>query len=83
MGGVGPVPRRLTDVESYLRSAPIDNAHIAQAAAMALDLVQSRTRQAYRREVLNGFVARALLQATRAAGADPRLLAPEMEAAYA
>lgn len=83
VGGVGPVPRRLADVERSLRSAPIDNAHIEHAAAMALDLVQSRTRQAYRREVLNGFVARALLQATRAAGADPRLLAPEMEAAYA
>jgi hypothetical protein len=45
--------------------------------------VKSRSRQAYRREVLRGFVVRALLQAASAAGADPRLLAPEMEAAYA
>lgn len=83
VGGVGPVPRRLHEVESYLRGAPIDNAHIERAAAMPLDLVKSRSRQAYRREVLRGFVARALLQAASAAGADPRLLAPEVEAAYA
>jgi xanthine dehydrogenase FAD-binding subunit len=83
VGGVGPIPLRLRDIESFLRGAAIDSARIEQAAAMPLELVQSRSRQAYRREVLQGFVARALLQAARAAGADPRLLAPEMEAAYA
>ncbi|HEY0441145.1 MAG TPA: FAD binding domain-containing protein [Xanthobacteraceae bacterium] len=83
VGGIGPVPRRLHDIEKFLCGAPIDNEHIDRAGAMPLDLVQSRSRQAYRREVLRGFVVRALLQAAQAAGAEPRRLAPAMEAAYA
>lgn len=83
IAGVGPVPSRLVDVEAYLRGVSISDEHINRAAAMPLGLVKSRSRQAYRREVLRGFIARALLQATQNAGADPRLLAPEMEAAYA
>jgi xanthine dehydrogenase FAD-binding subunit len=83
IGGVGPVPLRLREVEEFLRGAPVSDLVIEKAGAMPMHLVQSRTRQAYRREVLHGFVARALITATRAAGAAREILTPEMEAAYA
>ncbi len=50
---------------------------------MPVDLVASRTRQAYRREVVRGFMLRGLTTAARRAGASPDALAPELEAAYA
>jgi carbon-monoxide dehydrogenase medium subunit/xanthine dehydrogenase FAD-binding subunit len=83
VGGVGPKPLRLADVEALLRGAPIDAPTIREAAAFPLDLVQSRTRQAYRREVLQGFIARALVQAASAAGADTDDLSAELEPSYA
>ena len=49
----------------------------------ACDLVASRTRQEYRREVVRGFVLRALVNAARRAGADEKLVTPELEARYA
>ena len=81
IAGVGPLPRRLTDVENFLRTRPISTDTLERAADMPTDLVQSRTRQAYRREVVHGFLLRGLLTALRRAGAVD--LAPELEAAYA
>ncbi len=49
---------------------------------MPVELVASRTRREYRREVVRGFVVRALINAARRAGADATALAPELEAAY-
>ena len=83
VGGVGPVPRRLTRIETFLRAGPVTAARLEEAAQMPVELVASRTRQAYRREVVRGFVLRALLQAVRNAGGDTAALAPELEAAYA
>jgi carbon-monoxide dehydrogenase medium subunit/xanthine dehydrogenase FAD-binding subunit len=83
VGGIGPVPHRLTEIEAFLRSAPISAARLEQAADLPVGLVQSRTRQAYRREVVRGFLLRGLLNATRRAGVDPRVLAPELEASFA
>jgi carbon-monoxide dehydrogenase medium subunit/xanthine dehydrogenase FAD-binding subunit len=81
IAGIGPLPRRLTDVEDFLRAAPITAERLEQAAEMPVDLVQSRTRQAYRREVVRGFLLRGLINAVRrAGGAVP---APELEAEYA
>lgn len=82
IAGVGPVPQRLSDVEEFLRAAPISQERLEQAAEMPVDRVQSRTRQAYRREVLRGFVMRGLINALRRAGAGPEILAPELEASY-
>ena len=48
---------------------------------MPVDLVQSRTRQAYRREVVRGFVLRGLINAVERAGG--KVLLPALEAAYA
>jgi xanthine dehydrogenase FAD-binding subunit len=82
LGGIGPVPRRLADVESFLRGGPLSAARLEEAADMPVSLVASRTRHAYRRDVVRGFMLRGLISAARRAGADPGTLAPELEAAY-
>jgi xanthine dehydrogenase FAD-binding subunit len=83
IAGIGPVPKRLTEVETFLRSGPVSAERLEQAADMPVDLVASRTRQAYRREVVRGFMVRGLLNAARRAGAEPNVLPRELEAAYA
>jgi xanthine dehydrogenase FAD-binding subunit len=81
IGGIGPVPRRLSEVERFLLSGPIDENRLEQAAEMPVNLVQSRTRQEYRREVARGFVLRGLINAVHRAGGNA--LAGELEAQYA
>lgn len=83
VGGIGPVPSRLTAVEHFLQAGPVTTDRLEQAAEMPVDLVHSRTRQEYRREVVRCFVARGLIEAVRAAGGNVGALAPELEAAYA
>lgn len=83
IAGIGPVPQRLGDVERYLRAGPITADRLEWAASMPVGLVQSRTRQAYRREVVRGFMMRALLNAAAQAGAAPETITPELEVSYA
>jgi len=83
LAGVCPVPQRLREVERFLRGRPLSAKSIDQAAKMPLDLVQSRTRREYRRDILRGFMARGLITAAKRAGADPSALPDELEAAYA
>src|SRR6476661_4998543 len=83
LAGVGPKPLRLKNVEDFLRGGPVTAERFDQAAEMPVSLVASRTRQEYRREVVRGFMLRGLINAARAAGAQPGVLAPELEAAYA
>src|ERR1700722_261099 len=83
IAGICPQPQRLTAVENFLRGAEISAARLEQAAAMPVDLLASRTRQAYRRDVVHGFVMRGLINAAQRAGAAPGLLATGTEAAYA
>ena len=78
IGGIGPVPRRLADVDAVLRG-PIGAQRVRQAADMPVALVASRTRQDYRREVVRGFMLRALADAIRAAGGSIDI--DELEAA--
>ena len=66
IGGIGPIPSRLREVEEFLRAAPVSAERLEHAAEMPVDLVASRTRQAYRREVVRGFMLRGLINATRA-----------------
>lgn len=82
IGGIGPVPLRLAEVEQFLRGQPLDAGRLERAAELPLDLVASRTRRDYRREVVRGFVLRGLINAARAAGADPSAFGDELEAAY-
>jgi carbon-monoxide dehydrogenase medium subunit/xanthine dehydrogenase FAD-binding subunit len=82
IAGIRPVPRRLREIEDLLRGKPLNDALLEEAADMPLDLVQSRTRQDYRRDVVRGFLVRGLISAAKRAGASPDALTPELEAAY-
>jgi xanthine dehydrogenase FAD-binding subunit len=68
IGAVGPVPERLDDVEDFLAGQAPTPAILRAAAEMAERRVRSRSRQAYRREVLVNFVERALVGALAQAG---------------
>jgi len=83
VGGVGPVPRRLTDVETVLCAGPLNAARLEKASEMSVSYVASRTRQVYRREVVRGFVLRGLISAARRAGAGYDAIPLELETAYA
>jgi xanthine dehydrogenase FAD-binding subunit len=83
IGGIGPVPDRLRDVEQFLLSGPLTMSRLEQAADMPVSLVRSRTRQDYRRDVVRGFMLRGLFNAAQRAGAGPNVLTPDMEAACA
>jgi CO/xanthine dehydrogenase FAD-binding subunit len=83
IGGIGPVPRRLIEVETFLRGGPLNAARLQEAADMPVSLVASRTRQAYRRDVVRGFMLRGLIEASRRAGAEPDAIGADLEKAYA
>jgi CO/xanthine dehydrogenase FAD-binding subunit len=68
MGGIGPVPVRLGEVEAFLRGKPITAQVIAHAAELPTDCVRSRTRQDYRKTVVRGFIERALVDALNDCG---------------
>jgi hypothetical protein len=61
----------------------LSTARLEEAAEMPVTFVASRTRQAYRRDVVHGFMLRGLINAARRAGVDAEVLPPELEAAYA
>lgn len=82
IAGIRPVPRRLREIEDLLRGKPLSGALLEQAADMPLDLVQSRSRQDYRRDVVRGFLVRGLIAAAKRAGSAPDALTQELEAAY-
>jgi carbon-monoxide dehydrogenase medium subunit/xanthine dehydrogenase FAD-binding subunit len=82
IAGIGPKPLRLTEVENFLRG-PLNAERLEAAADMPMSLVASRTRRDYRRDVVRGFMLRGLINAAQRAGADPGVLMPELEAAYA
>jgi carbon-monoxide dehydrogenase medium subunit/xanthine dehydrogenase FAD-binding subunit len=63
IGGVGPVPLRLTHIEDFLKNRPITGEILSLASQMTDGLINSRTRRAYRRNVLCGFIERALADA--------------------
>lgn len=82
IAGIRPIPRRLREIEDFLRGKPLSASVLEQAADLPLDLVQSRTRQDYRRDVVRGFLMRGLMSAARRAGAGGQAFAGELEAAY-
>jgi xanthine dehydrogenase FAD-binding subunit len=68
LGGVGPVPARLRDIEDMLRGQRITRELVAQASVLPADRVASRTRREYRRAVVRGFVEAAIEDALVALG---------------
>lgn len=83
IAGVCPVPRRLSEIEQALRGMRLSAAALEEVVDMPLDIVRSRTRQEYRRDVVRGFLMRGLISAAKRAGADPAVLPRDLEAAYA
>ena len=83
IAGIGPKPLRLDGVENFLRGAEISPQRLEQAADMPASFVASRTRQQYRRDVVQGFMLRGLINAARSAGANLTVVAPGLEAACA
>lgn len=63
LGGVGPRPIRLENVEAALRGERISRKLIKRVAEMAADTVASRSRKEYRRDVVVNFVRAALEEA--------------------
>lgn len=78
IGAVGPVPERLDDVEDFLTGQAPTSGRLRAAAELAVDRVRSRSRQAYRREVLVNFVERALVAAFAHAGLEIQRLPKEL-----
>ena len=63
LGGIGPVPVRLKNVEHRLIGQPISEEAVADVSQATDGLINSRTRQAYRTDVVQGFIRRALSNA--------------------
>jgi carbon-monoxide dehydrogenase medium subunit/xanthine dehydrogenase FAD-binding subunit len=70
IGGIGPVPERLGEVESFLAGREMSADVIAEASLLPVEHVRSRSRVAYRREVVRGFMARGLTDAVFDAGCE-------------
>jgi xanthine dehydrogenase FAD-binding subunit len=60
LGGISPMPLRLTKTEQMLTGKKLTREMIAEAARLPAELVASRTRREYRRTVVRGFVAAAI-----------------------
>lgn len=69
LGGVGPRPIRLYTVEAMLRGREMTRELVAEASLAPAEMVASRSRVAYRRAVVSGFVEAAVEDALVALGA--------------
>ncbi len=69
LGGIGPVPVRLTDLEDRLKGHRITRDLIAEVSEAPQSLVASRSRVEYRRNVVRGFVEAAIEDALADSGA--------------
>lgn len=79
LGGIGPVPIRARDVEAFLRGKMISHDTIKAAALMPTDRIKSRTRRGYRRDVVRGFVQRAIEDALADIGLSVPAIGPAKE----
>lgn len=69
LGGVGPAPMRLDDIESKLRGKKLTPQLVADVSAQPAARVASRSRREYRRDVVRGFVQAAIEDALVDCGA--------------
>ncbi|WJR76673.1 FAD binding domain-containing protein [Bradyrhizobium sp. NP1] len=70
VGGVGPVPKRMTEIERALTGHPLTSDGLREVAGLCDGFVRSRSRQDYRKSVVPGFLRRGLVKAMRRAGAS-------------
>lgn len=82
IGGIGPIPKRMRDIEAALIGERVTADGIAAAARLGLDYVRSRSRVAYRRAIVPGLICRLLAEALNAAGAHPEASQAAREALH-
>ncbi|WP_018701442.1 FAD binding domain-containing protein [Amorphus coralli] len=82
LGGIGPRPIRLYDIEDMLRGQEMTRELVARASLLPADRVASRSRVAYRRAVVSGFIEAAIEDALVALGA-PKPTPEQREALHA
>ena len=63
IGGIGPVPIRLVEIEKALAGLPVSDDDWTNACELPGDLIASRSRRGYRRSVSAGFVEKAIRDA--------------------
>ena len=62
VGGVCEVPTRLSKTEKFLNGKSIDENNIYAASTLDLNVIKSRSRREYRKEVLQNFIIRSILK---------------------
>lgn len=62
VAGVREVPCRLSKTESFLKGKNINEDNILAASMLELDVINSRSRKEYRKEVLQNFIIRAIIK---------------------
>lgn len=77
LGGVGPVPVRLTEIETFLAGNKIVPETMSAVSQKTQGLVNSRTRRDYREDVVKGLIVRAIEDALHDCGHDLAILLPE------
>ena len=60
LGGVAPIPRRLTEVEDAIRGQSPDEALFARAAAIGLEGAEPLSRNGYKVDLAQALIRRAL-----------------------
>ena len=63
LGGIGPIPMRLSDIEQRLIGQLISDELVAEVSTATDGLINSRTRRDYRGDVVRGFIRRSLTNA--------------------
>ena len=69
LGGIGPVPVRLSSVEESLKGRLAEQSVVERCCELPSDLIASRTRREYRRSVSIGFAVAAISEALASARA--------------
>ena len=77
IGAVGPVPKRLVNLEAALIGQKVTGEIVRKIAEQASEFVLSRSRQEYRKVVLVNFVERAIIAAINKCGIKLARLAEE------
>lgn len=68
LGSIGPVPIRAEAAERLLVGRQVAEAAVREAASACVELVNSRSRKQYRRQVVEAFVFRSVMEAVAEVG---------------
>ena len=72
-GAIGPVPRRLTEIEDRLKGEVISKERIQKMREyIPEDVVRSRSRKEYRRNVVENFTLAGIYEALAEIGIIPQ-----------